>query len=580
MSSEVQKLQATVQHLFKELETLKEEKQPNMNDESKNVCRIQVHSQVFDWCQPPNKNNNTSGTGTGFVVKDIRNEDDSTIHILTAHHVIANQIQMRVSFSKISAEDFDATLIGCNAAMDIAILKINNKNIKRQLNGICLGSSDKVKPLEKVIAMGFALGKPHLQQTAGVVSGRISNPSRLQVDVAVNPGNSGGPLLNTRNEVIGIVVSGIQDAKGISYAAPIDETMIMIRRILHGFHDKVVYDYIPSFNTSFTKSNPVLLEKLTETSTGIYCTAVHHQVEYPQDLNSCLQNLEKAHENAHENAHGKIIKECIDAIHTLQTHNSNEITDMTKVKWKSLLHTHFKANDCKKLLNLIKMQTLRAGDIVCSLQVNDSKYVIDLQMNCKFDFLAWPDSLSFTTILDRLAEGDQITFEVFRSVECNDSICPVVRHTPITVPLQKTKNVFRQMYADADDTEIEFACLAGVIFMPLYHNHVQIFKHVQMSNFMNTPTGPHKSCVVITHILPESPFNKSESIGVGDVIVCLNNSTLDSLNSLKRKWTREYTAQKSITLHMRDGSLSTSKYQDMQEANARIQEKYGNDYIF
>ena len=142
------------------------------DDHSKNVCRIHAHIRKFDWCQPPNKSRGSSGTGTGFVIKDIVSDDSDTIYILTAHHVICSAIQIKVQFNE-TLDEIDAVIVGSNPAMDIAILKIQNETLKKNLNGFSVGNSDKLQKSQDVQALGFALGESHLQTTVESISGRV-----------------------------------------------------------------------------------------------------------------------------------------------------------------------------------------------------------------------------------------------------------------------------------------------------------------------------------------------------------------------------------------------------------------------
>ncbi len=160
--------------------------------------------------------------GSGFVISD-----DG--YILTNHHVIADADEIKVKFS--DRREFDARVIGSDEQYDVALLKID----ARDLPELRLGDSSRLKPGQWAVAIGSPLG---LEQsvTAGIVSavGR-SNPYSgqryvpfIQTDVAINRGNSGGPLLNTSGEVVGInsqIFSNTGGYMGVSFAIPIDLAM-------------------------------------------------------------------------------------------------------------------------------------------------------------------------------------------------------------------------------------------------------------------------------------------------------------------------------------------------------------------
>jgi S1-C subfamily serine protease len=549
--------------------------------QAENVCRIHVHTRSFDWKQPPNKNNGSSGTGTGFVIKHSGlTSQDNMVYVITAHHVISNGVQISIKFTKISSADIPATIIGCNPAMDVSILGVNIEDdaIRSRINGFELADSDRIGPLEEVRAMGFALGKEHLQTTQGVISGRICHPSRLQTTVDVNPGNSGGPILNSENKVLGIVTSGLTNANGIYYAAPINESIVMFERMLKQSKkieppltaQGAVYDIIPSINCDFVKCNKTLLESLNfkeddECNHGIYCTSVHHVIEFPQTTTAAIVNIN----NATFDANTKVIADqCVTYLQDVTLKG-----EMTRCAWKKLLLNVVKSKDVDTILKYIRNSTLKKGDIVCAMKIpnDDTIYSIDLQMNCQFNY--WPDRICFDSIFDRLAAGDEVNFKVYRS-NCTDDC----EFEWVQMKLQPNKSVFRDYYADTEP--IPYLCISGLFIMPLMHNHIPLFNNNGMLNMMRTPFAHHKSLLIITHILPESSFNKSESIQAGSVIVAINQKRVDTIETLSNVWSSEMEKNKSITIHMRDGSLSTSTHDAILKSQNTILEEYkSNEFV-
>ena len=123
--------------------------------------------------------------------------------------------------------EFKAKIIGVDKRTDVALVKIDGANLPR----LTLGDSDKIKVGEWVIAIGSPFDLDNTV-TAGIVSAKARDTGDylplIQTDVAVNPGNSGGPLINMRGEVIGInsqIYSRSGGYMGISFAVPIDEAM-------------------------------------------------------------------------------------------------------------------------------------------------------------------------------------------------------------------------------------------------------------------------------------------------------------------------------------------------------------------
>ncbi len=158
------------------------------------------------------------GVGSGFVV-------DNTGLILTNHHVVDGADEIIVTLT--DKREFKAKVIGSDKRTDVALVKIDTTG----LPAIKIGDPSKSKVGEWVLAIGSPFGLENTV-TAGIISAKARDTGDflpfIQTDVAVNPGNSGGPLLNMRGEVIGInsqIYSRTGGFMGISFAIPIDEAM-------------------------------------------------------------------------------------------------------------------------------------------------------------------------------------------------------------------------------------------------------------------------------------------------------------------------------------------------------------------
>jgi serine protease Do len=175
--------------------------------------------------QPVPENPNTPPAvsfGSGFIVSD-----DG--YVLTNHHVIAGMSEIQVNLA--DRRKLAARLIGSDPSTDIAVLKIDAKSLPQ----LRAGDSDALKPGQWVVAIGSPFGFDY-SVTAGIVSA-LGRPSLdgsqrfvpfIQSDVAINRGNSGGPLLNTRGEVVGVnsqIFSNSGGYMGVSFAIPIQTAM-------------------------------------------------------------------------------------------------------------------------------------------------------------------------------------------------------------------------------------------------------------------------------------------------------------------------------------------------------------------
>ena len=172
------------------------------------------------------------GAGSGFII-----EEDG--YVMTNHHVIdgADQIIVRLA----DRREFEAELIGSDPLSDIALLKIDADDLPT----LKLGHSEALRPGEWVVAIGSPFNFEQ-SVTAGIVSakGRSTGQQQyvpfIQTDVAINRGNSGGPLLNMDGEVVGInswILSSGGGYMGLSFSIPIETASAAARQLRE--HGKV-----------------------------------------------------------------------------------------------------------------------------------------------------------------------------------------------------------------------------------------------------------------------------------------------------------------------------------------------------
>ena len=162
-----------------------------------------------------------NGIGSGFVF-------DTNGHIITNAHVVENADEINVTF--LDGRSYKAKIIGVDPFTDIAVIKV--EAIPSLLQPLPLGDSSNLKVGMEVVAIGNPFGLSG-SMTSGIVSqlGRLlpsqdtgfSIPDVIQTDAAINPGNSAGPLLNLKAEVIGIntaIQSATGEFTGVGFAIP------------------------------------------------------------------------------------------------------------------------------------------------------------------------------------------------------------------------------------------------------------------------------------------------------------------------------------------------------------------------
>ena len=186
-------------------------------------------SDPHDWRDPhdpadEDPNAPFEGSASGFII-------DREGHILTNHHVIERAERIIVKLA--DGRSLRATVVGSDPATDIALLKIN---AEEPLPVAPIGDSSSLRPGDWVCAIGNPLAYEH-SVTVGVVSylGRklfdASLDDYIQTDAAINIGNSGGPLLNVRGEVIGINAAMSWHGSSIGFAIPINQAIAVLPQL-------------------------------------------------------------------------------------------------------------------------------------------------------------------------------------------------------------------------------------------------------------------------------------------------------------------------------------------------------------
>ncbi|HKS57876.1 MAG TPA: DegQ family serine endoprotease [Steroidobacteraceae bacterium] len=197
------------------------------------------------------------GTGSGFIVS-------ADGYILTNAHVVMDADEVTVRLS--DRREFSAKVIGSDERSDVALIKIDAKDLPT----VRIGDPQKLRPGEWVVAIGSPFGLEN-SATAGIVSatsravGGESYVPFIQTDVAVNPGNSGGPLFNMRGEVVGMnsmIFSRTGGYMGLSFAVPIDvandvrEQLIKTGHVVRGRIGVAVQDMNAQLAQSFGLDRP------------------------------------------------------------------------------------------------------------------------------------------------------------------------------------------------------------------------------------------------------------------------------------------------------------------------------------
>jgi S1-C subfamily serine protease len=232
------------------------------------VVQITTTIPETDTVQNPSQENRTA-LGSGFLF-------DQEGHIITNKHVVGDAKIVDVTFT--NGDRLRANVTAIDPYIDIAVLKVieaqNNTIPQTELNPLRLGNSSALLVGDQVIAIGNPYGLAGTM-TIGIVSqtGRLvpapsvgfSIPDVVQTDAAVNPGNSGGPLLNLQGQVVGVNFAALQG--GLGFAIP----MNLIQKVVPVLIEKGNYThpYLGFTGTTLTSDLAASIENITQNVKGV-----------------------------------------------------------------------------------------------------------------------------------------------------------------------------------------------------------------------------------------------------------------------------------------------------------------------
>ena len=418
------------------------------------IVKIISNNVTFNWFKPYKTDDESESIGTGFFI-------NNQGYILSCSHVVIDSINLFITIPSIGKERIEVEVVGICDDSDLALLKTKSYQNTHWLE---FGDSDKIKPGDQVIAIGYPLGQDRLKQTSGIISGR--QDSHFQTDTPINPGNSGGPLVDKNFKVIGVNSSKMMFADNVGYASPIYQFQIIQEMMENKLNS-------PSNEKMIIKPN-------------LYC-----------NFNNSSEDLIKYYGGLHVCPHGYYIK---------------------KIHEQSISTKH----------------GLKNGDILCEFGTKQQMYKIDNYGECKTE---WSDEkIHIYDLMHRYTLNDELKLKYWRK-NSNEIIEQTINFKDFKQP------IIRRYYKIYD--EIDYVIFGGLIVMKLTGNHLdelfgmdvpkKMIDHLAMYAHLK---NRFDEVLIITQIFPGSHLTKIESLHIGDIITCVNNipvKTLDEFRSAIKK---------------------------------------------
>ncbi len=200
------------------------------------VVQLFVQRARFNWLEPFKPPVQDESLGSGFFIS----EDG---HFISNFHVVEEASSIHIQVPSLGKEQFAAEVVGVSPERDVALLKLTGDAHARltkhlgRIPSLTLGNSDPIARGQEILALGYPLGGQTLKSTQGIVSGRERYPGHpygfIQMTAPLNPGNSGGPSINTAGEVIGINSAGVLSAQNVGFIIPINEVKAALDDLYH-----------------------------------------------------------------------------------------------------------------------------------------------------------------------------------------------------------------------------------------------------------------------------------------------------------------------------------------------------------
>lgn len=230
--------------------------------EKTNRCVVHITTKVYTQESFFSLEGPADGAGSGSVL-------DKTGHILTNYHVIEGATEVKVTL--FNGESFDAGLVGRDPANDVAVLRISAP--ADDLIPIELGDSARLRVGQRVLAIGNPFGLERTLTVGTLSSLNRRLPSRaagreiksvIQIDAALNRGNSGGPLLNSRGQLIGMntaIASQTGQNTGVGFAVPVNTIRRIVPQLIE--HGRVIRPVI-GIESVYQAEHGLQIIKVTE----------------------------------------------------------------------------------------------------------------------------------------------------------------------------------------------------------------------------------------------------------------------------------------------------------------------------
>lgn len=495
------------------------------------VLKIRSVKGLYDIYRPQNTPRDKEYSGTGFFI-DIENG-----LIATNCHVVANSMGLSATIPNFGEKKFNLKLISLCQEKDLAICQVSVEDRKIIIGDkdpsdidMVFGDSIKLRETETVMTIGYPLGQKNIKFTTGVVSGFHGNedepcvefyqesvedsPSYIQITAPVNPGNSGGPLLNKEGQVVGINAAGYLYSQNIAYAIG-SRTFLsiydpMVSPIFENINIKTPFVFrTPKYAFDYCAASDDLLKqyKIHNSNISIYNPeGVYITNVYPDSVCDYIQKGDILNLIEYEDYY----------IHNDGNFKASDFQNISKIqnmKKNNIIAFVDKFGDCN--INLACSNNTITGTKYSGVNNNFTKF------NCR--------KFSIKELLDIVPVGSNIKFYITRITNSSPDIFKI---TSQFSPVTSSKILKILQCHEIQDYEI----FAGISVSPLTVNHIENYSSldclIPKHNFIGSSL--YKPKIIINQIFPGTEAYKNGSLKQGMFITHINNHIVENMVDLRK----------------------------------------------